>query len=90
MICPTGEAKYFCERDSTEISPTGKSAIEPHRHNPALTERAGKMVDYASLIHPAAERRGTNAALSVVSIGYNRQRAIRFESQPAHKPPGRP
>jgi hypothetical protein len=29
MICPTGEAKYFCKRDSTPLStyrPTGKSA----------------------------------------------------------------
>jgi hypothetical protein len=28
MICPTGEAKYFCKRDSTALStnrPTGKS-----------------------------------------------------------------
>jgi hypothetical protein len=25
MICPTGEAKYFCKGDSTEKCPTGKS-----------------------------------------------------------------
>jgi hypothetical protein len=25
MICPTGEAKYFCKRDSTQKCPTGKS-----------------------------------------------------------------
>jgi hypothetical protein len=28
MICPTGEAKYFCKRDSTDpfsASPSGKS-----------------------------------------------------------------
>jgi hypothetical protein len=28
MICPTGEVKYFCKRDSTPLStnrPTGKS-----------------------------------------------------------------
>jgi hypothetical protein len=43
MICPTGKAKYFCERDSTrpkpvdEVicpsgksnSPSGKSQVEP-------------------------------------------------------------
>src|ERR1700730_6683071 len=31
MICPTGEAKYFCKEDSTHLStnrPTGKS-LEP-------------------------------------------------------------
>jgi hypothetical protein len=31
MICPTGEAKYFCKGDSTHLStnrPTGKS-LEP-------------------------------------------------------------
>src|SRR5712671_2127827 len=27
MICPTGEAKYFCKGDSTQKCPTGKS---PH------------------------------------------------------------
>src|SRR5450432_4031405 len=25
MICPTGEAKYFCKQDSTQKCPTGKS-----------------------------------------------------------------
>ena len=25
MICPTGEAKYFCKEDSTQKCPTGKS-----------------------------------------------------------------
>src|SRR5450631_2267858 len=25
MICPTGEAKYFCKGDSTQKCPTGKS-----------------------------------------------------------------
>jgi hypothetical protein len=25
MICPTGEVKYFCKRDSTQKCPTGKS-----------------------------------------------------------------
>jgi hypothetical protein len=32
MICPTGEAKYFCKGDSTRLSinrPTGKSTAEP-------------------------------------------------------------
>jgi hypothetical protein len=39
MICPTGEAKYFCKRDSTSKSPdslSGKSAgqaIRPARGN---------------------------------------------------------
>jgi hypothetical protein len=28
MICPTGEAKYFCKGDSTEKCPTGKS-VDP-------------------------------------------------------------
>src|ERR1700674_840943 len=28
MICPTGEAKYFCKGDSTQKCPTGKS-LEP-------------------------------------------------------------
>src|ERR1700730_13393367 len=29
MICPTGEAKYFCKWDSTQKCPTGKSETEP-------------------------------------------------------------
>jgi hypothetical protein len=39
MICPTGEAKYFCKQDSTSKSPdslSGKSAgqaIRPARGN---------------------------------------------------------
>ena len=29
MICPTGEAKYFCREDSTPNGPTGKSREDP-------------------------------------------------------------
>jgi hypothetical protein len=35
MICPTGEAKYFCKGDSTEelkMRPTGKSRMDPMTH----------------------------------------------------------
>ncbi len=30
MICPTGEAKYFCKGDSTQNCPTGKSPRREH------------------------------------------------------------
>jgi len=30
MICPTGEAKYFCKWDSTQKCPTGKSPAANH------------------------------------------------------------
>src|SRR3981081_459580 len=30
MICPTGEAKYFCKGDSTQKCPTGKSPAANH------------------------------------------------------------
>src|SRR5450755_2443723 len=35
MICPTGEAKYFCKRDSTQKCPTGKSARKTIPSRPA-------------------------------------------------------
>src|SRR5260370_3728403 len=35
MICPTGEAKYFCKGDSTQKCPTGKSDREVTTNRPA-------------------------------------------------------
>jgi hypothetical protein len=39
MICPTGEAKYFCKWDSTQNCPTGKSPHVHKRSSPGLTGR---------------------------------------------------
>ncbi|HMH97380.1 MAG TPA: hypothetical protein VK577_12480, partial [Bradyrhizobium sp.] len=36
MICPTGEAKYFCKQDSTRKCPTGKSGREVTTNRPAF------------------------------------------------------
>jgi hypothetical protein len=65
MICPTGEAKYFCKGDSTQKCPTGKS---PHGSESkllscpgrgaapfALLRRAGTDVDTRTL-DPGSER----------------------------------
>jgi len=44
MICPTGEAKYFCKGDSTQKCPTGKS-LEPLL-SPVLSLR--RLIDFSS------------------------------------------
>jgi hypothetical protein len=40
MICPTGEAKYFCKRDSTSKSPDSLSGKSSH------STRARKFEDF--------------------------------------------
>jgi hypothetical protein len=66
MICPTGEAKYFCKRDSTSKSPdslSGKSAgqaIRPARGNLKIFFSICRPVQETAifrLIPPVAERR---------------------------------
>ena len=59
MICPTGEAKYFCKGDSTQKCPTGKSPHGGESKFPscpgrgaapfALLRRAGTYVDTRTL-----------------------------------------
>ena len=37
MICPTGEAKYFCKEDSTQKCPTGKSPHDREEQIPLVS-----------------------------------------------------
>src|SRR5260370_3086372 len=49
MICPTGEAKYFCKEDSTQKCPTGKSDREITTNRPAGA--SGQVAGVAEIGH---------------------------------------
>src|ERR1700738_4524657 len=49
MICPTGEAKYFCKEDSTQKCPTGKSDREVTTNRPAGA--SGQVAGVAEIGH---------------------------------------
>src|SRR5260370_7680263 len=49
MICPTGEAKFFCKRDSTQKCPTGKSDREVTTNRPAGA--SGQVAGVAEIGH---------------------------------------
>src|SRR3979490_525607 len=42
MICPTGEAKYFCKEDSTQNCLTGKSPAGAKRKGRAIARKKGE------------------------------------------------
>src|SRR3977135_234764 len=55
MICPTGEAKYFCKGDSTEKCPTGKSP----EHVPLVSRTR------CSVLHAAPQSRDLHSRPSI-------------------------
>jgi hypothetical protein len=63
MICPTGEAKYFCKGDSTEKCPTGKSlqplGVHVDKLSPAEPITSSNAIDGYRFRLPAFALRAT-------------------------------